>query len=312
MTFDAPARLLGLILPLGLAVWYLIQRRVGRRFIVRFSSLELAEAVAPRRPGWRRHLTAAAALTGIVILTLGFARPVVAVPVPVEQATLVLAIDVSLSMAAEDVAPTRMVAAQQAALTFLELAPEELRIGVVAFAGTALPVVAVGADRALVAEAVGRLGLGQGTAVGEAIFSSVDQIRLSSPPEGVPAAIVVLSDGETTMGRPESEAVVAARQAGIPVHTIAFGTPRGMVTFEGETIPVPVNPGAMVAVAEATGGIFFRVATESELGRVLELLGTQIGYETKEREVTDWFAAAGLLAAALGVAGSLRWFGRVV
>lgn len=185
-------------------------------------------------------------------------------------------------------------------------------MGLVAFAGTALPVGGPDTPREVVREAVSRLALGQGTAVGEAIFTGVDLIRRSAPPEGAPAALVVLTDGESTMGRPESEAVVVAQQAGIPIHTIAFGTERGVVEFQGEIIPVPVNEGVLASVAEATGGTFSVAASEGELRQVLDSVGSQIAYETEDREVTDWFAAGGLVAVALAVAASLRWFGRVV
>jgi Ca-activated chloride channel family protein len=311
MTFEAPLRLAGLFVPILLTIWYIVARARSSAVTMRFSALEAARQ-ASARSVWKRHIAAALALVGIVALVVAFARPVMAVEVPVEQATVVLAIDVSLSMAAEDVAPSRIEAAQDAADRFLGLAPSTLRVGLVAFAGNALPVAAPTFDRGLLREAVGRLGLGQGTAVGEAIFSSLEQIAVAAPPEGVPAAIVVLSDGETTMGRPDSEAAAAAVQAGVPVYTIAFGTSRGTVTFEGEIIPVPVNEGALADVAEVTGGTFFEAATEAELRSVFDSLESQIAFEEEEQEVGDRFVGGALVALVGSVALSIRWFGRVI
>ncbi|MDH4116686.1 MAG: VWA domain-containing protein [Acidimicrobiia bacterium] len=311
MSFEAPVRLGLLVLPLVLAAWYAVTRLRGEATLARFSALEAARQ-ASRRTSWKRHVSAVLALVGIAGLVVAFARPVMAVEVPVEQATIVLAIDVSLSMAADDVAPSRLEAAQDAARRFVDLAPETLRVGLVAFAGNALPVAAPTADRGLVREAIGRLGLGQGTAVGEAVFASLDQLRLSGPPEGVPAAIVVLSDGETTMGREDAEAAAAAAQAGVPVYTIAFGTEAGEIAFEGETIPVPVNQGALADVAAATGGSFFEAASESELAGVFDSLESQIAYEEQDRQVTDRFVGIALATLVGAVALSIRWFDRAI
>jgi Ca-activated chloride channel homolog len=310
MRFEEPLRLLVLVAPLALAVWYLTATLRGEATLVRFSALEAARR-ASGRAVWKRHLATALVLIGLATMVVGFARPVMTVQVPVEQATVVLAMDVSLSMDADDVAPSRLEAAQQAALRFLELAPPTLRVGLVAFAGNALPVAPPSADRALVATAVGRLGLGEGTAVGEAVFASLDQIRLSAPPEGVPAAIVVLSDGETTMGRPDIDAAGAASAESIPVYTIAFGTPAGEITFDGQRIAVPVNEGALAQVAEVTGGQFFEAANEAELRTVFDALESQIAFEPEERQVTDRFIGAALIALVAATALSIRWFDRV-
>lgn len=311
MTFEAPLRLAALLIPLLLATWYVVARARSSSVTMRFSALEAARRVSARS-AWKRHVAAALALLGMAAMVVAFARPVMAIEVPVDQATVVLAVDVSLSMAAEDVAPSRIEAAQDAADRFLDLAPSTLRVGLVAFAGNALPVAAPSADRDLVREAVQRLGLGQGTAVGEAIFASLEQIELSSPPDGVPAAIVVLSDGETTMGRPDSEAAAAAVDAGIPVYTIAFGTQSGTVTLDGEIIPVPVNEGALEDVASVTGGTFFEAGTEAELRSVFDSLESQIAYEEEEQEVTDRFVGGALVAIIGAVGMSIRWFDRAV
>lgn len=315
VSFLAPARLAGLAVPAILLGWMVIHRRWAGRDAVRFSSLALIDRVVPSRPGWRRPVVAAAAVAGLVVLAAAFARPVVAVPVPRDVSVIVLAVDVSLSMGAGDVPPSRLAAAQEAAGRFLEDAPDSLGVGLVAFAGTVLPVAGPEVGRPVVEEAVRRLALGEGTAIGEAIFTGLDLITredLPEPDDGAPqAALIVLTDGESTAGRPESEAAAAAAGAGIPVFTVAFGTEAGSVEVQGEQVPVPVNEGVLRAVAETTGGEFFGAGTEAELTAVLDRVGSQIAYRTEQREVTDWFAAAGLVLVGLAAAGSLRWFGRL-
>ncbi len=311
MTVEAPERLLALIIPLTLLIAYLVVRSRRSTQVVKFTSLGLAESVTPASSGWRRWATAIAGILGIAVLGVAFARPIIAVPIPQEQASLMLAVDVSLSMGADDVDPTRIDAAQEAATRFAEIAPQDLNIGLVAFAGTALPVTAPDTDRGLLTEAVARLGLGQGTAIGEAIFSALDQLDASVPAGEVPTAIVVLSDGETTVGRPDTEAVAAAVERGVPVYTISFGTPAGVVTFQGQRIPVPVAPEPLRAIADATGGQFFETASEADLSKILSTIGSEIAFETEDREVTDWFALTGLALSSLAVAGSIRWFGRI-
>lgn len=311
MTVEAPIRLLALVVPAALLAWFLFARARRSREVVRFTSLELAEQVTTRS-GWRRWVTAGAGVLGAIVLAVAFARPVVAVPIPQEQASLILAVDVSLSMGSADVAPSRIEAAQDAAGRFAAIAPNDLNIGLVAFAGTALPVLAPDTDRTPLETAIGRLGLGQGTAIGEAIFSSLEQLDAAVPDPDVPKAVVILSDGETTVGRPDSEAAAAAVEAGVPVYTISFGTRSGTIDFQGERIAVPVAPDPLRQIAETTGGQFFETASESDLSQILAEIGSEVAFETEDREVTDWFAAGGLALLALAIAGSIRWFGRII
>ncbi len=325
MSFLEPARLLLLVMPLAGAAAYIVSLRRREKYAVRFTNLDLLDKVAPERPGWRRHAPAAVLMLGVVALVLAVARPVYAVEVPRDEATVILAIDVSLSMEADDVAPRRIEAAREAAHHFLELAPEELKVGVVAFSGTAAPVLSPTTDRTVAELAIDRLTLGEGTAIGEGIHAAVqmaladrgqsdvdDGSRDSSADDEQPAeAIVVLSDGETTMGRADLEGAAEAEDAGIPVSTISFGTQDGVVLIQGETIPVPVNEGALEEVAESTGGSFFTAASGDELQTILDELGTQVALEEEQREVTDWFAGAGLALVLLAAAGSLLWFSRM-
>lgn len=323
MTFLEPSRLALLALPALAAVAYLLSLRRREQYALRFTNIELLDKVAPERPGWRRHVPAAALLIGLVALVLAVAKPATAVQVPREQATVSLAIDVSLSMEADDVEPSRIDAAQEAARRFIELAPEELEIGIVAFSGVAVPVLAPTVDRTLAQRAIDRLELGEGTAIGEGIFTSVELLETRRPEatdepstdedeDSTPAtAIVVLSDGETTMGRPDLDAAEAAAEAGIPVSTVSFGTARGEVVIEGDVIPVPVNEGALRQVAEVTGGEFFEAATADELQAILDELGSRVALEEETREISDWFTGAGLVLTLLAAAGSLLWFSRM-
>ncbi len=310
MTVEAPIRLVALAVPAALLAWFLLTRARRSTAVVRFTSIELAEQVAPRT-GWRRWITAGAGILGAVVLAVAFARPIVAVPIPQEQASLILAVDVSLSMGSSDVEPSRIEAAQDAATRFAAIAPDDLNIGLVAFAGTALPVLGPDTDRTPLRTAIARLGLGQGTAIGEAIFSALEQLETAAREPDVPKAVVVLSDGETTVGRPDSDAAAAAVEAGVPIYTISFGTQSGTIDFQGEQIAVPVAPEPLRQIAEATGGQFFETASEADLSQILAAIGSEIAFEVEDRDVTDWFAAGGLALLALAIAGSIHWFGRI-
>ena len=312
MSFLAPDRLWLLLIPAAAIVGYLVMLRRKQKYALRYSDLELIDKVAPDRPGWRRHLPVVGFLLAIVALVMALARPVTAVQVPQEQAMVVVAIDVSLSMEADDVAPSRIEAAQEAALAFVELAPEELRIGIVGFAGVALPAVAPTTDRDSVRTAIERLTLAEGTAVGEAIVASVDLIE-SEAVEGeeVPAAVVLLSDGTTTMGRSPEEAALEAADAAIPVSTISFGTDDGTIVFQGEVVPVPPDEPALRGVADATDGRFFTAASSQELQQILDDVGSEVGFTTEDRELWEWFLLGGVVLLALTGVASLVWFSRL-
>jgi Ca-activated chloride channel homolog len=229
-----------------------------RRHVVRFTSVELLDVVAPRRPGWRRHVPAVLFLVALASLVLGFAKPVRATRVGDERATVVLAVDTSLSMQADDVEPTRLDVARKAAREFVADLPGELNVGLVTFNGATSIAVAPSRDRAALTQAIDDMVLGEGTAIGEAIFTALDTVEAAPGGEDgrpAPARIVVMSDGETTMGRPNDEAADAAAAAGVPVDTIAFGTPEGTIEDPiGGAQPVPVAPRPLAEIAETTGG----------------------------------------------------------
>jgi Ca-activated chloride channel family protein len=297
------------------AVYVVMQVRRRATYAVRFTNLALLDVVAPKRPGWRRHVTAGAFAVGAALLVLALAEPAREVEVPVERATVVLAIDVSLSMDATDVLPNRLDAAKAAADEFLDTVPESINVGLVEFAGSASVIVPPTTDHRDVARAIDALELGEGTGIGEAIFTSLDSLanlpEADDPDEAVPATIVLLSDGETTVGRPNDDAVEAAIDAEVPVSTIAFGTPEGLIFIEGQAVPVPPDLDAMEQIADDTGGIFFEAESEQELAAAYEDLGSSIGFETEERPITEWFIGAGLVALLAAAALSLLWFARL-
>ncbi len=297
------------------AAYVFVQVRGRRSYAVRFTNIELLDVVAPKRPGWRRHAAAVAFVLALVALVVSVARPTRDERVPRERATVVLAIDVSLSMDADDIEPNRLAAAQEAADAFLDSVPDTLNVGLVSFAGSATVVVAPTTDRQAVRTAIDRLELDEATAIGEAIFAGLAALATLPAPEDpddiVPASIVVLSDGETTIGRSNESAIVAADEADVPVSTIAFGTEDGSIVIEGEVVPVPPNLAALGAIADATGGVAFEAESGGELEAAYEDIGSSIGYENVAKEIGRWFVAAAMLLLLAASAMSLAWFSRL-
>ncbi|MGI8536491.1 MAG: VWA domain-containing protein [Mycobacteriales bacterium] len=314
MSFLAPYRLWLLVFVAALAVAYVVLQRRKPAYAVRFTELELLASVVPRNPSWRRHLPAAVLLLSLVALTTAFARPEADVEVARERATVIVALDTSISMQAIDVSPDRISAAKDSAATFIEGLPERFNVGLVSFSGTASIVVPPTQDHAAVGAAARRLELGPSTAIGEAVFASLEAIRAvpgepgQAPP---PARIVLLSDGTNTVGRPLPLAAEAAREAAVPVSTIAYGTAEGTVQVQGQEIPVPVDRAALDRFARATGGTSFAAESGSELSEVYADIGSQVGTTTERREVTDAVTGVGLGLALLAAVGSLVWSSRL-
>jgi Ca-activated chloride channel family protein len=312
----AGERLWLLLLVGALVGAYCLMQARRRQDAVRFTNIALLASVAPKRPGWRRHLPAAALVAALGLLVVGFARPTRAVKVPREQATVMLAIDVSASMTATDVAPSRFEAARDAARSFTQRLPTRFRLGLLSFAGTAAVLVPPTTDRQPVLQSIDNLQLGPRTAIGEAIFAALDSIAGSADQtpgaKQPPARIVLMSDGATTAGRPNSDAAAAAAQAHVPVSTIAFGTDNGTVVVDGRIIQVPVDRGALRDVADATKGSFFEAASGEELRHVYADIGSQIGFRTERREVSAWFIGLALVSAFAAAGGSLVWSSRLV
>lgn len=311
------AERLWLLIGVGLlAVSYLVMLRRRRSYAVRFTNLALLDTVAPKRPGWRRHLPAILLLAALAGMVGAFAQPARLERVPRERATIIVAIDTSLSMEATDVRPNRLKAAQAAAKSFVNLLPKRLNVGLVTFNGIAQIKVPPTQERDQLLAEIDQLRLGERTAIGEAIYASLEAIR--SAPAGedgkaVPARIVLMSDGSTTVGRPDAQASAAAKKAKVPVSTIAFGTPEGTIEIEGQPGPVSVavNPGALEKIANATDGTAFTAATGDELKAVYSDIGSSVGFTTEQRDITGTFVGTSLVALFAAALLSQLWFSRL-
>ena len=317
MTLLAPYWLWLLGAVAALVAAYLLAQWRRPDYAVRFTNLALLDTVAPRRPGWRRHLPAGMLLLALTSLVVALARPARIEEVAKERATIVVAIDTSLSMMAEDVAPNRLEAAKDAATSFVDLLPAKLNVGLVSFNRTATVLVSPTEDRASIKRAIAGLQLDQGTAIGEAIFASMQAIDAVAPAkdsaEAAPGRIVLMSDGETTAGRPDEVAANAARERNIAISTIAFGTPNGSIVVPGEDrrINVPVNEDALRAIAKQTAGTFFTAATAEQLKAVYADIGSSVGYQEAPQEIGGWFIGGGIAALFVTAAFSLLWFSRL-
>ena len=312
--FLQPAWLLALLPVVGLAGFYVWRQFRRRNFAMRFTNVDLLRTLAPKGLGWRRHVSATALLLSLLVLALAMARPSVDKKEPLERATVMLAIDVSLSMEADDVAPNRIEAAQEAAKAFVNELPVTYNLGLVSFAKSANVLVSPTKDRNAVIAGIDGLTLAEATATGEAVFTSLDAIR-SVPADGAngapPARIVLLSDGYRTSGRSIEDAATAASQANVPVSTIAFGTDTGVVDIRGQLQRVPVDRLSLQQLAEDTKGYFYEAASVGELKKVYEDMGSSIGHRVEPREVTQWYAGAALLFGLVAAAASLVWTSRM-
>ena len=295
----------------GAYVWRQFRRR---QYAMRFTNVDLLRTLAPKGLGWRRHVSAAAFLLSLFILAAGLARPSVDKEEPLERATVMLAIDVSLSMEADDVAPNRIEAAQEAAKAFVKELPPTYNLGLVSFAKSANVLVSPTKDRSEVASGIDGLTLAEATATGEAVFTSLDAIR-TVPADGAagapPARIVLLSDGYRTSGRSVEDAAAAAKAANVPVSTIAFGTDTGVVDIRGQMQQVPVDRLSLQQLADKTDGYFYEAASVSELKQVYEDMGSSIGHRVESREVTQWYAGVALLFGLVAAGLSLIWTSRL-
>jgi Ca-activated chloride channel homolog len=312
--FLEPWWLLAVLPVLAVAGAYIWRQWRRKAFALRFTNVDLLKVLAPRGIGPRRHFAAGAFIAALLVLVAGLARPSVDAKEPLERATIMLAIDVSLSMEATDVAPTRIDAAKTAAAEFVKNLPATFNVGLVAFAKSANVLVSPTKDRAAIQQGLDGLQLAQSTATGEAVFTCLDALR-SVPADGAkglpPARIVLLSDGYRTFGRSIEEAAAAAQAANVPVSTIAFGTDTGMIEIDGQTQRVPVDRPSLQKLAEITKGHYYEAASIGELKKVYQDMGSSIGYRTKPREVTQWYVGMALLFALAAAGMSLLWTSRL-
>jgi Ca-activated chloride channel family protein len=318
MNFLAPGRLALLLLVAALAGLYVYVQRRRRHAAVRYTNLALLAEVAPARPGWRRHLPAAVVALALAALVVAIAQPVRQVRVPKEAATVMLVIDVSASMDATDVSPSRLEAATAAAKIFVADLPPQVRVGLVSFDRIARVVASPTVDHQSITDGIDRLFLGTGTATGDAIYTALDALAAANDTAGASAtqqggsAIVLLSDGVPTVGRPVLGAAQDAADQGIPVSTIAFGTADGTVTVQGRLVSVPADPDTMASVAEITSGKFFKAVSAKELRSVYKDIGTRVGFETEQHDASGPIMTLAVVALLVASGLALMWNGRLV
>ncbi len=322
MTFMSGWRLVLLLAPAALLVGYLVVQRRRHTQVVRFTSVDLLDSVAPARQGWQRHVPATALLLALVVLTLAFAQPAMAMRTPRDRATILLVLDTSASMTSTDVAPSRLEAAEQQAKDFVRKLPDGIQVGLVTFDSNARLLVAPSTDTAPVLAALDSLSVGGGTATAAGITTSLSAI--AGVPKGTsgkpaPAVIVLMSDGSPTIGDGQQSpaesadaAAAAAKAQSVPIDTIAFGTDGGVVNVQGQDVPVPYDPQAMARIAAESGGRSFTAQTADQLGSIYDQIGRDVAYVVHTRELTAAFAGAALLAALLAAAAALLWTQRLV
>jgi Ca-activated chloride channel homolog len=313
MTFGWPLALLGLgLLPVlgGAYVW--MQRR-RQRYAVRFTNLALLRDVVGHVPGVRRHVPAALFLLALGALLVSLARPSMVIAVPRDEASVMLVLDVSGSMSAQDLQPTRLGAARQAAKSLIAGLPRGAQVGVVSFSDTASLNAPLSNDPAASLQALDHLTAGGGTAAGDGLSLALDQLAqrpTNSQSERAPAVVVLLSDGESNSGRPPATVAARAQQEGVTVNTIGIGE-RGVATRLNQQTSVGLDESTLQNIAETTNGQYFYAADAGQLQQVYAKLGSQIQWVPEQTEVTA--LVSGLGAALMTVAGllSLGWFGRL-
>ncbi|MGI8577903.1 MAG: VWA domain-containing protein [Nocardioidaceae bacterium] len=318
MSFLEPTRLwLLLVVPLLLVVYAVLQFRKSR-YAVLFTNMALLDTVAPRRVRWRQHVAVMLALltlSGAVVL---FAKPTRLVNVPRQTpVTVVLTIDVSLSMEATDVSPTRLAAAKRTATDFLNKLPSTYQVAVVSFAKHARVVVRPTLDRAEVSTAVNALRVAAYTATGEGIFTALDVVKQSlagvtrTPGEKLPAMIVLISDGKRTVGRSQVSAAEAAKAQHVPVYTVALGTPDGMIQAQDQTVPVPVQIGELQQVAMISGGKSYVASNSADLLSAYQDVHGALVYVEERGDATSeymgYLVLLSLISTAAGLFVASRW-----
>lgn len=308
--FSNPWWLLLLLVVAGLAAAYVYIQRRRRKRALTFANLDVLDSVTPAERGWRRwlrHVPIAVLLVAMLILTIALAGPQAERKVPRNKATVILVIDVSRSMNATDVAPSRIKAAQQAAKKFADDLTDGINLGLISFAGTAATLVSPTPDHNATKRAVDKLQLDDKTATGEGIFAAIQQIQtlnavLGGQNAAPPARIVLLSDGKQTVPDDPDDprggftAARKAKEEKIPVSTISFGTKTGTVDLEGDRVPVPVDDDSLRKIANLSGGQFFTASSLDELNKVYSTLQQQIGYEkVKGDDYWPWLLVGTLL-----------------
>lgn len=325
MTFATPAALLLLVAVPVVAIAYRVVDRRRRHRSVDFATPALQPNLVAARPGRRRYVPPLLVLAALALLIVGVARPHIDRTVTLDEATIVLAIDTSRSMEADDLPPNRLAAAKTAIEALLDSAPEHYRIAMVSFSNSAEAVLAPTRDREAARAALRELRPGSGTAIGDAIVRSLQLAEVQDGAEGrpepgarPPAAVLLLSDGaQTAEGVTPIEAAQSARELGIPVSTVALGTRDAVVEVPlgngiTERVTVPPDIATLRQVSAATGGTFAEALDPDRLREIYQELGTRLAQEQKSVEVTSAFAVGGAIVLLIGGALSTAWFRRAL
>lgn len=308
--FSDPGWLALLVAVGAVLAGYVWVQRTRLRYAMRFTQLTLLDRIAPRRPGWPRHIPAALLVVALVLLVVGLAGPTAEVRVPRNRATVMLVIDVSLSMKATDVTPTRIAAATDAATRFAHDLTPGINLGVESFAGSAAVLVSPTLDHEAGVDAIRTLKLAEATATGDALaaaLTAIEDFNARIPGGGggpPPARIVLMSDGKQTVGQDEFAVSTQAGKLHIPISTISFGTIDGTITLDDKPVPVPVDDASLAQVAQLSGGDFYPAQSNDQIHHVYDTLSQQIGYETLNQDVSKTWMILGTLAciAATGAA----------
>jgi Ca-activated chloride channel family protein len=308
--------LLFLVVVLALVGLYIVVQLARQKRMLRFANMELLESVAPKRPSRWRHVPAVLLVLSLLLLTVAMAGPTNDVRIPRNRAVVMLVIDVSQSMRATDVTPSRLAAAQEAAKQFADQLTPGINLGLIAYAGTATVLVSPTTNRDATKVAIDKLQLADRTATGEGIFTALQAIAtvgavIGGGDEPPPARIVLMSDGkETVPSNPDNPkgAYTAARTAkdqGVPISTVSFGTPYGYVEINDQRQPVPVDDEMLKKIAQLSGGEAYTASSLEQLKEVFTNLQEQIGYETRKGDASAGWLRLGALVLALAALAAL-------
>jgi Ca-activated chloride channel family protein len=319
VTFESPLALVGLVVVPLLIGLYAYRERKRNEYATRFTSVGLLPNLVAAAPGWRRHLPLALLLAGLTAMVVGVARPHASLSVKREEATVIVAIDSSLSMRAQDVPSSRLATAQKTARAFVDELPKKFRVAVLGFSGRPYVAVPPTEDRDLVHNALNSLRTGEGTSLGDAIALGIKLAKQERASDGTipPTAMLVISDGAQKTGRlSPAAAALQAAAAHIPIYSVVVGTPDGVINvplaggYQAQ-LRVPVDPETLQLVARVSGGRTFTSPNNTQLQVVYKNLGSRLGSRKENREITNLFAGGSAAFLLFGGALSAFWFRRV-
>ncbi len=328
MTFTWPEALLLLALVPVIASVYVWMQKRRRRDALRYASVSLLKGAVGKGPGFKRHIPAALYLTALTLMIVALSRPTATIPVLVNTGIIILAIDVSGSMQAQDVQPDRLEATKAALRDFIENQPDGVKIGVVSFSDFGALVAPPDRDRTLALTAINRLRTERGTNMGgglqvalDAIYAESDQAppAAGGPPVAAadlaslpPASIVVISDGQSTLGPPPEQFAIEAQQAGVKIYTIGIGTPQGVVLqIRGRSVFTRLDEAILRNVADLTGGRYFNAQDGADLQQIYDELALERDFEDEETEVTFALTGVALIISVIAGGLGLVWFNRL-